>query len=267
MKKTASYRTFLIQALELRQVKNQAYTIGSFGRLLGLDASRMAQILTGKVGISVKRALEIADILKFSEHDKKMFILLVQAEHERNPEKKLNAQNKIAELENEVRHMDDIFHSISDWHHHAIVEMIGLNDPSHTNEVMAKKIGIPLETMNVAIERLLSLELIKKASEDESRYVTTEVNRRTGQDIPSESVKVLNEQILEKAAVEIRNQDISNRDYSVTVFQFNKDQMEKLKEKIKNFRREILKEFEMSSDKNSVYSMSIQLFELTGKDV
>jgi uncharacterized protein (TIGR02147 family) len=268
MENSLNYRSYLRKALEIRQFKNPSYTIGAFGRLLGIDSSRMTQILTGKIGISVNRAITIAEILNFSEHDKKKFILLVQSEHDRNPKRKAEALKKIAALDDGYNDITDIFHYISDWHCHAIVEMISLNDPLLTDEIMAKKIGISLEILQTAIKKLQKYEQIDiLENSNPTRYKVAQHGRRTKQDVPSDAVKILNEQILDKAKFEIRNQDVSNRDYSVSFLKFDKNQMEQIKEKIKNFRRELLQEFELSTENNSVYCMSIQFFELTGKDI
>lgn len=264
MKTRLTYRNMLIQALELKQSRNPAYSIGSFGRLLGVDASRMAQILHGKVGISVKRAVEFAEILKFNEHDSKMFVLLVQTEHERNPKRKREAQEKLNELLESYKDLTDNFSSICDWYHHAIVEMLDLTEPPPSIEVMARKIGVGQENVEEALARLETLGVIEK--NDKGFYQVTTTNRRTRQDVPSEAVRVLNEQILEKAEYELRNQDVTERDYSVVFLKFNKSQLEKAKEKIKKFRREMLAEFELAPDKDSVYCMAIQFFEVTGKD-
>lgn len=266
MKEKLNYRSYLKTALEIRQAKNPAYTIGSFGRMLGIETSRMAQILKGKVGISVKRAIKIAEKLNFSDYDKNNFILLVQSEHERNPQKRQEALSKLHDLKNDFDDISDIFHSICDWYCHAIVEMIGL-ESNLTEEKIAAKLGIKPDLLKRTLTLLLNLKLIEKIPNTTPvRYRELKNTRRTKQDVASEAVKILNEQILEKAKVEIRQQEIQNRDYSVTFLKFNKNQLELAKERIKDFRREFLRESELSNDKDSVYCLSIQFFELSGKE-
>lgn len=256
------YRDFLIKALNQRRSRNPSYSVGSFGRLLGFEASRMGQILNGKVGISVKKAHLISDILKLSDYDKKLFILSVQSEHDRNPKLREMAKVSLGKYFDEVQLIDDVFSSIRDWYHHAIVEYISLPGNSHDSKSIAKYFGISEELARDAIDRLLSLELITKKTNTPYQFEATSVNRRTGQDIPSEAVKELNEQMLEKATFELRNQSIEDRDFSIMFLKLNKLQITKAKEMIRDFRREFLKEFESSPEKDAVYALNIQLFEL-----
>jgi len=267
MSKNLDYRSFLKLALEIRQTKNPAYTLGSFGRLLGLSASRTAQILKGKIGISVKRAIAIAESLGFSEHDKQMFLLLVQSEHERNPKKKEEALQKLTALKDGYDDVSDVFHSIADWHYHAIREIISIECSSYNEKTIPEKLGISNEKFNIAIERLLNLNLIERIPDTNPQcYKVKQRGIRTKQDVPSEAVKLLNEQIMDKAKEELRKQDIHSRDYSVVFLSLDKTQMPLVKERIKSFRRELMQELEISNVKNSVYCMSIQFFELTGHE-
>lgn len=260
------YRDFLNKALDQRRSRNPSYTVGSFGRLLGFEASRMGQILNGKVGISVKRAHDISDSLKLSEYDKKLFILSVQAEHERNPTLKKIAIDSLGKYFDEVKMLDDVIASVRDWYHHAIIEYLNLPERSHEVVSVAKYFGISEDLVISTLERLENLELIKRDKNQCDSYEVISVNRRTGQDIPSEAVKQLNEQMLEKAGFELRNQDIANRDYSILYLKLNKEQLAQAKEKIRDFRRDFLKEFESSPSKDSIYAMNIQFFELGNKD-
>lgn len=265
--KSLDYRSFLRLALQIRQAKNPAYSVGSFGRLLGISASRAAQILKGKVGISVQRAVGIAEALGFSEQDKKMFILLVQSEHERNPQIRNEAIKKLEEIEDGYDDVSDVFHSIADWHNHAVRELISINNPEDHDKSIPLKLGISVDAYKTSIERLLNLGLIECIPQTiPQRYRVKQRGIRTRQDVPSEAVKTLNEQVLSKAKDELRRQDILDRDYSIVFFKFDKAQVPLVKEKIARFRRELMQELEISETKDSVYCMSIQFFELTGNE-
>jgi uncharacterized protein (TIGR02147 family) len=268
MKHFLNYRSLLSESLELRQLKNPAYTIGSFGRLLGIDASRMAQILNGKVGISVKRAMEIVEILKFTERDKKIFILLVQAEHDRNPKKRKEAQSELEKIQNESIEVPNVFSSIHEWYYFAIFELINLDNPENTVAIMAKKLGLSLSLTEAAIERMLSLGmLLKIENSNPAVYKTQSMNLNVTVKIDEASIKDHYRQLLEKGIQEFNASTKETKsDYSGIVFRFNSDQIGKIKEKITKLRKEILEEFNSSPYNNSVYNMSIQLFELTGKD-
>lgn len=259
MKKFKTFEGYLSNVLETRQLKNPAYTISAFARQLGLPPSRLSEILKGKIGISVKRAMDIADILKLSEKDKEFFINLVQAEHDRNPLQRQKAQDKISDFYDKYAALEE--GKISNWYHLALLELIGL-DENLGNEQLASRLGLSEVIAENSINELLAMGAISK-SQTANGFTIVDANRETAMDIPSESVKQLNEQILGKAAQELRLQDVSNRDFSIAVFGFNKEQLPLAKERIKQFRRDFMKEFESAPHKDSVYSMSLQFFELT----
>lgn len=259
MKKFKTFEGYLSNVLETRQLKNPAYTISAFARQLGLPPSRLSEILKGKIGISVKRAMDIADILRLSEKDKEFFVNLVQAEHDRNPLQRQKAQDKISDFYDKYAALEE--GKISNWYHLALLELIGLDD-SLGNEQLAARLGLSEVIAENSINELLAMGAISK-SQTASGFTIVNANRETAMDIPSESVKQLNEQILGKAAQELRLQDVSNRDFSIAVFGFNKEQLPLAKERIKQFRRDFMKEFESAPHKDSVYSMSLQFFELT----
>jgi uncharacterized protein (TIGR02147 family) len=270
MKTNFNYRKFLIHHLELKQQKNPAYTIGAFGRLLGIEASRMSEILKGKVGISVKRAIDIAKILKFSENDKNMFILLVQTEHERNPAKKAEAIKKLAQFREDSENTNNITEqmedSINQWQHYALLELIGLNVEDLDNKLMAKKLGISLEIVDTALSELQSLKLIEAINGSKITYKVLHQNRKVHTGFSSESLVRLNAQVLEKAIFELTNKVALDREFSFVMLRFNKKQIEQLKERTKQFRAEIIKEFDGVPGHDAVYCVSLQYFELTGKD-
>lgn len=259
MKRFKTFEGYLSNVLETRQLKNPAYTISAFARQLGLPPSRLSEILKGKIGISVKRAMDIADTLKLSEKDKEFFVHLVQAEHDRNPLQRQKAQDKISDFYDKYTPLEE--GKISNWYHLALLELIGL-DENLATEDLASKLGLSPDMAEISIGELLAMGAIIK-SETLPGFTIVDTNRETAMDIPSESVKQLNEQILAKAAQELRLQDVSNRDFSIAVFGFNKEQLPLAKERIKQFRRDFMKEFESAPHKDSVYSMSLQFFELT----
>lgn len=263
MNENINYRAILNHELELRKKKNPAYTTSAFAKLLGLSGSRMSEILKGKIGISVQRAIDICEKLKLNTNDRKKFITLVQSEHERSPVAKRKAQKKIAEFNDDYAGIDDVFSSIADWYHHAIIEFISLHENTSINITsLAKRLNLSPEQTQTAINRLVDLKLINKTSADEHSYKLNTSNRDTKRDIPSEAVKILNEQILDKAKKELRLQPVDQRDYTIAFFGLSKSQIDLAKDRIETFRRGLMKELEISTNRDSVYCLSIQMFEV-----
>lgn len=259
MRNSFDYREILHNEIQTRKLRNSSYNVSSFAKLIGLTPSRLSEILRGKVGLSVAKAAQICGILKFAENETSFFLDLVASEHARNPKEKEEALKRLEAHKFFVQYDDDQFNSIADWYHHAIIELIGL-DKTKTNVQLSRALGIDLKTTNEAIARLIKLNVIK---EEKKGFILSTKNRETSTDIPSGAIKKLNKQMLTKASQAIDEQDVSNRDYSIIFLSFNKSQMKLAKERLKNFRRDFMKEFESSNGRDSVYSMGMQFFELT----
>jgi uncharacterized protein (TIGR02147 family) len=259
MSNSFDYREILQNEIQTRKLRNTSYNVSSFAKLIGLTPSRLSEILRGKVGLSVAKAAKICEILKFAENETSLFLDLVCSEHARNPKEKEEALGRLELHKFFVQYNDDQFSFIADWYHHAIIELISL-DKTKTSLQISKSLGLDLKTTNEAIARLLKMNVIK---EEKKGFILSTSNRKTSTDIPSEAIRKLNKQMLNKASEAIDDQEIDNRDFSIIFLSFNKSQLKLAKERIKNFRRDFMKEFESSNGRDSVYSMGVQFFELT----
>ncbi len=258
------YRSILQKELETRKLRNPSYNLSSFARLLKLQPSRLSEILRGKVGLSVSKASTIASILNFSDNERAHFLDLVCAEHGRSPKEKQDALARIEKIDKDYFQYDlENFQSIADWYHHAIIELISL-DSTINDQGISAALGLDQEKTDQAIGRLLKLNVIEQTFN--GYYKIPSNVRRIPRDIPVGAVKELNEQIITKASEELYKQHVSNRDYSIIFLSLNKDHLQLARERIKDFRRSFMKEFESAAGKDAVYCMAVQLFELTEKD-
>lgn len=258
------YRKILQREFEAKKIKNPSYNLSSFARLLDLPPSRLSEILRAKVGLSKTKANLIAAKLKLSEKETELFIDLVSIEHARNPSEKAAAKKRIEIYISKEFYLYNENHLsyLSEWYHHALIEFINLF-PGKTKHEMSESLGLDMGTISIAIKQLILLEIITKAHKG---YKVIHANRTSAPDVPSEAIKKLNKQILQKASDEVTKQSVDNRDYSILFLSFKKSQMKLAKARIKEFKRSFMKEFESSSENDSIYTLGIQLFELTGNE-
>lgn len=259
MNSSLDYRQILHNEMQTRKLRNPSYNLSSFAKLLSIPSSRLSEILRKKVGLSVAKAEKICEKLKFAEKETSLFLDLVRAEHSRSPKEKKEAIKRIKLHKQFVQYNKDQFDFIADWYHHAIVELIILDNSKSALDI-SSDLNLDIKTTNTALSRLIKMSVIEKAKKG---FSISNKNRRTAVDVPSEAVKMLNKQMLSKASIAIDEQDIDNRDFSIIFFSFNKSQLKLAKEKIRIFRREFMEEFESASGKDSIYSMGVQFFELT----
>ena len=175
MLETQSYRTILKVRLADRITANPAYSLRAMAANVKLSPSLLSEVLKGKKNLSVESALQVARGLKFSTHETEVFALLVQLESTKSPELKASLLERLNALQPQAKVHDlnlDVFRSISEWYHLAILEMTQIKDMQLTPEKAAKALGISVHEAAAAIERLVRLELLEKDERDVLRKTT-----------------------------------------------------------------------------------------------
>jgi plasmid maintenance system antidote protein VapI len=93
-----TYQKILAEKLSRRTSINPRYSLRAFAASLGLEASKLSEILMGKKGLSADRAEQIVSRLRLEGYERDLFILSVQAQHARAKSQRQIAAHKLKEL-------------------------------------------------------------------------------------------------------------------------------------------------------------------------
>lgn len=258
----SDYRVVLKDELERRCTKNPRYSLRAFAKDLGVGPSRLSEILSGKAGISKSRALAFAKRLGLSAGEASRFADLVESTHARSPIKRELARVRLEKfIVPEYQQLQlDTFKTISDWYHHAILELFRIEGAKSNNAWVARALGITEMEAKLAIERLLRLGML---NEKNGTYEVADDFAASPDGIPTESIKKFHQQILTKAEAALFSQSVDERNISTVVMAFDADQVAQAHEHIRSFRRNFSKTVNPTEKKNSVYCLSVQFFQLT----
>lgn len=255
------YRRFLKDELLKRQKKNRAYSLRAFARDLGMSSSRLSEILNSKVGLSETRASVLADRLQLNPEDKELFVDMVESEHARSSVLRAAATERVKARYIDVPILDEEeMNLMSDWHHMALLELIGLEKVDHTPEGYAKKLNLEIEAIHESFALLEKLGYVQKTPD---RWIATDPVTTTTNNIPSSSIKHYHNQMLEKARSALYEQNVATRDFTSIVFAMNSEQVEHAKKRIRDFRRSLVQELESIPGKDRVFYLSMNMFSLT----
>ena len=262
-----TYHDLLNEEFEKRKDLNSSYSLRAFARDLGISAPRLSQVLNQKHGLSLDAATKIAEKLKLDSESKQWFCDSVGSIHARGFNQRVNFKEKINQYKRVATSYSELqleyFKVISDWYHFAILELTSLQDFKNDSKWIASTLEISEEEVLSAIERMKNLDLIR---EENGKLVDVFKFLATPGDIPSLSLKKFNAQLMKKAMGAIYEQDVFNREISNNIFSINKDQLPEFKEHIRKFRRELDGQAASIKEKNAVYCLGIQFFELTTGD-
>lgn len=255
------YREYLRTVLRERMAKNPNYSLRAFARQVDISPSHLSRVLNGEKTLSAQAALKISAALRLSEEETHDLLLLVQASQtpELQPEKIGRRLMRKAQAALK-RSLDlEVFRIISDWFVLPILQFI--KTPTFKNDIpwIARRFGIPASDVRTALERLANAGLIK--IEDNKITVIEDRDLETSDDVSNAAVRVHHEQMANKAVEAIQQHGINEREFQALHLVFDRAQMPKAKQMIRNFANQF--ETEFSNHGNDIYQLNIHFFSLT----
>jgi uncharacterized protein (TIGR02147 family) len=257
-----SFRDILQNEFVIRRSKNSAYSQRAFARDIGLSPSRISEVLNGGQRISRQKASVIADALGLDKSNREYFCNLVDLENPKNSVVRRAARQQLGLVKrSNLKHWinTDVFASISEWYHAAILELVTLRNAKHNPEWISKALGITERAATDALNRLQRLNLLRQKNK---KFVPIQSNFGTTEDIPSSAIRSAHKQFLGKALESVESQTIDERRLDTLVLTIDRKQLPKAFLRMKDFCTRFNAEFGSSSAKNSVYCLSIQFFKL-----
>ncbi len=252
------YQDFLLEEFRSRRTRNPHYSLRAYARDLGMPASKLSQNLRGLCGISVAKAEKIADRLQMRDDEKHLFLALVESQHARSRVARQQAVTVLAKIREEK--LDEMclekFSAIRDWYHMAILEMTDIKGFNPDPAWIAEKLGLPLDIVQEAVQRLQALELLRV---DESGWKQTKTDLELPSGVPSRTIREHHKQLLTKAIVAVDQVAIEKREFSSHTFAVSSAAIPELKNLVREFQRKVTK-LTHSGEKDSVYVLGIQLY-------
>ena len=251
-----------------RHMANGMYSLRAYARDLGLEPPRLSMIFAKSRGLSSKRASKLITVLKWPNEDKALFLDLIESVHARSRDArnaaakriKIHLVNNLKRLEKFVE--DDLFKQIADPLHYQIIEALKLENFQATTQSLKKVINYPLPEIKKALNRLLSLGLIKSIK---GKFVVQEYILRTSEKDPSMALRQHHSLQLKAALKSINEQSIHERALSSLTIAIPKEVIPEIFEKISEFRKEI-NEYILNHNQQSktdVYCLATQFFRLS----
>ena len=260
------YRSILKEELEIRCSRNAHYSLRAFSRDIGLSPSLLSGVLNARHGLSRQAAENISKRLGFSISESLYFCDLVESAHARAKVKRDLAVIRLKKYQSPDRYNDlqmDAFKVISDWYHFAILELTYISGFKNDSSWIASSLSIQEHLVKQAIERLKRLGLLVESGKT---LKATEDFTASPDGTPSKCIRNFHQQVLEKALSAIAAQDINERDFSASIMAIKKSRMREAKAAIKTFRRKFTADLTDDKERDAVYCLAIQFFQLTAKD-
>jgi uncharacterized protein (TIGR02147 family) len=249
--------------LDRRIQKNSRYSLRSFATALQMDSAALSRILAGNKIPTPSLSKKIIVALGLTPDEQKSFLFSIakayeSGRHQRKPvEIKQILKDHTKTLP--VRDLStDLFQVISDWHYFAILQLVQTNGFKSNIKWIAQQLRISETQTKMAVDRLMTLELLKKEKDTWVRIPESLLIRDKTMTTPAQRKRI--KQITEKAIESLENDPIEIRNHSTLTMAIDPDKIATAKNAIQNFMDQLA--VLLQTKKIKVYELQVNLFPL-----
>ncbi|MEO0336780.1 MAG: TIGR02147 family protein [Pseudomonadota bacterium] len=262
-----NYREFLRDFFSYKKRMNSNYSHRLFMQKAGLSSpGHLKMVMDGKrnlTHLTVPKYISAVGLHK--KKDIKYFELLVRYNQCDEPIEKIKffnelmAEKKKKGLSLLEKHQFDF---LSNWLHIAIYVMAGLKDFQADADWITHRLRKKVSKLHVeaALEDLMELGLIERR---EDRFEQVQGALTIPDEVQSTAIHLFHEKMLQMALFALREYDVGDREFNSVTFSFKKSELMTIKNRIREFRREINEFSSNAPDSDEVYQLNIQLLPLT----
>lgn len=260
------YRQYLREVYDWRKKRGDSFfSYRYMASRIGIDPGYLAKLLQGKVHLGESSIEPTIKLLHLEGKAAAYFLQLVTFGKARNDRQISEEFEKLMSLKGVgARTLDeDRFSFYQSWVHSAVRSLIGIRPFRGDYADLARHLSPPITEAEAreSVELLERLELLRK--EEDGTWELTERFVTTGDGWRSQAVRTFQGQTMELARESLARHIPEKRDISTVTVTLSQEDMPELRERIAQFRQDILRMARESRRQDSVYQLNIQLFPLT----
>ena len=235
----------LNRELEDRKSRNPSYSLRAFARDLGIGSTSLSDVLAQKRKLSKRNIEKISSKLSLSPIEVDLLLREIKG-----PFRKTKKEIERLEIE------EDSFRLMADWYYLGILNFAKLED-NHANPVhIAKRLGISVEKSQLALDRLIRMNLIEIR---EGMLVRTSNPISTTYDVPSRAIRKHHRDNLHIAESSLDHDEVFIRNFNSVTMAIDPSRIPEAKVILQKTVEKIEKVLEVN-DPTEVYTLSFQLF-------
>lgn len=257
-------RHYLKSEFEARSRRRPHYSLRAFARDLELSPSSLSEYFNGKLTFSEERVISVCKKLQIKPIHQEHWLDLIKMESGvSKADQELAAVRVRARLKQEKGTIAlDLFKTISDWYHYALLELIDIDERYQDPKVAGQALGINTKQVKEAWDRLIKVGLAQKV---EGCYKACQLNTFAGEDIPSEALRNYHAGLIGKALIAQEVQPIEKKEFLSIIFSFKQEDLKAIKDELYEFQVDLTNRYAQKKNKNAVYCLSTQLFNLVSE--
>lgn len=258
------YREFLRDWYDANKKTTPSLSHRSFSKRAGFNSTNFfMMVMQGKRNLSEDGVKKVMKGLKLNKQEQEFFRSLVFFNQAKTPEDK-NLYYRGLLQSRKFRQMKPIekerYEYYSSWYHPVVRELVVSSDFDGTPEWIAKRISPRITPHQAAksVELLERLGFIERGADGRWRQTSSIVT--TGPEVVSVEVYNYHKDLLDLSKQVLDTRSMKNYDVSSLTLGVKKERWGEIKEKIREFRKEVLKMASDDSDPEGVLQLNIQFY-------
>jgi uncharacterized protein (TIGR02147 family) len=244
-----SFRLFLQSELARRCTRNSQYSLRAFALHLDVDHSTLSQWLRGRRPMTLRTIEALGQALRLPASTIEQYVDNARREPEDIAPRNAGVLT------------GDTLAAISDWYHFAILELTHLAEFQPDSRWIARVLDISVDEVNVALQRLIRLDLLDMAARD--RWVDTAGDARVSlQSLPPETIDQRQAGSARLSASAARFVPVTYREQASITIAVNSASLPRAFEIVSRFRQQLL-DVLTEGERDDVYQIEIALFPVT----
>ncbi len=259
------YRDFLKEFYESKKKESPFFSLRYMSGKVGMDPGNIVKVFQGKRHLS-KRLLEgFINLCDFKAKEAKYFRALVAFG-------KAKKENEVKRLYEELISLKDVqslklratqYEFYKKWYYTAIAALLNFYEFKGDYKSLANQLTPPITVKQAkeGIRLLEKLRIVKK--NDDGIYSLTNNFLTTGNEWHSIAIRKFQEETTRLALESFKSQSPKERNMSTLSISISEEDLDKINELTKEYRKSILKLVDETENPNRAYQLNIQLFPLT----
>lgn len=264
------FREYLKDSYESAKSQDAKYSFRFFSRIVGSKSpSFFKHVIEGQRNLTSEHVDNLIRGLKMNEEEGFFFRNLVNLNQSKTVEEKQKYISKILQSK-AYRKLHPLslaqYEFFTRWYCVPIREMVALPGFREDPKWIAKHLNFPVSEPQIetAINEMIQLGLLSR--NERGHLVQTQAHVTTEDRIISSSLAKSHQELIKKGSESIDRIPREDREILGITFAFPQSSMEKVKEKILNFRREIVELLSAEPNADAIYQFHLLLFPLAQLD-
>jgi uncharacterized protein (TIGR02147 family) len=260
------YREYLKDHYEASKRRFSFFSYRYISVKTGLDASFYVKVLQKQMHLSLKSLPGIIRFLGLNKKECEYFTLLVRFNRAKQQDETRLYFEKLIEFRelNTGTLNADKYEYFSKWYYVAMRELLNYYRFKGDYKSLGEQLNPPISEAKArkAIELLERLNLLKKNENGE--FELTEQFVTTGESWNSLAIENFQKEMIRMAETSIDRLPKKDRETSTVTISMSRSSFNAMKDRIREFRKELLEMARMEQEPDGVFQINFQIFPLTG---